>query len=101
MAALQQDTFDIAPPSSRRILAIIALTGMLTIGFLAAVFTASYLIGGTFAVLTGACIVLAHLMIAPAGIIHDDLAEYSFTPPVAPIARPEVRRRWNILESRF
>ncbi len=82
---------DSIPRSSRRILAIIALTGMLTIGFLAAVFTGSYLIGGAFAMLTGACIVLAHLMIAPASIIHDDEAETA--------ARSDVRGRWHLLES--
>lgn len=64
-------------PSHRRILAIIVLTGMLTIGFVAAVFTASYLIGGIFAVLTGACIVLAHVMIAPRAILEPRSMEAS------------------------
>ena len=91
MAASTDARSSSVPRSNRQFTAIIALTGMLTIGFLAAVFTASYLIGGAFAVLTGACIVLAHLMIAPASIIHDDAPEA--------LARPRVRERWHPLGS--
>ncbi|KLL96379.1 hypothetical protein NJ76_15930 [Rhodococcus sp. IITR03] len=91
MVASTDKRSDSVPRSNRRILAIIALTGMLTIGFLAAVFTGSYLIGAAFAMLTGACIVLAHLMIAPASIIHDDEAEAAI--------RPEIRERWHPLGS--
>ncbi|KHJ72845.1 hypothetical protein QR64_11480 [Rhodococcus sp. Chr-9] len=91
MVASTDKRSDSMPRSNRRILAIIALTGMLTIGFLAAVFTASYLIGAAFAMLTGACIVLAHLMIAPASIIHDDETETAI--------RPEIRERWHPLGS--
>ena len=91
MVASTDERSDSMPRSSRRILAIIALTGMLTIGFLAAVFTGSYLIGAAFAMLTGACIVLAHLMIAPASIIHDDEKETA--------TRPEIRERWHPLGS--
>ncbi|WP_241386263.1 hypothetical protein [Rhodococcus sp. CH91] len=92
MAASRYETFELAPRSTRRILAILALAGMLTIGFVAAVFTASYLIGAAFAALTGTCIVLAHLMIAPASIIHGDSAETG--------TAPEVRRRRHLLDSR-
>ena len=59
---------DRAPSSHRKVLAIIVLAGMLTIGFVAAALTDSYLIGLLVSLSTGACIVVAHLMIAPGAI---------------------------------
>lgn len=70
MAVHRHESYELSPPSHRRILAILVFSGMLTIGFIGAVFTASYLMGGIFAILTGAIIVLAHLMIAPRTIFE-------------------------------
>ncbi|MBM7460643.1 hypothetical protein [Rhodococcus coprophilus] len=58
-----------APSSQRRMLAIIVLSGMLTIGFSAAALTDSYSIGIISSLLVGGCIIVAHLMIAPGAII--------------------------------
>ncbi|UYP17376.1 hypothetical protein OED52_11725 [Rhodococcus sp. Z13] len=79
MTASRHEMFDFTPRSQRRALAILVLGGMLAIGFLGAVFTNSYLMGGIFALLTGACIVLAHLMIAPADIFDDEPSEHVAT----------------------
>ena len=69
MAAHSGRASENAPSSQRRMLAILVLSGMLTIGFSAAALTDSYSIGIISSLLIGACIIIAHLMIAPGAII--------------------------------
>lgn len=69
MAAHRRRASENAPSSQRRMLAIIVLSGMLTIGFATAALTNSYSVGIISSLLIGGCIVVAHLMIAPGAII--------------------------------
>ncbi|MFD3812521.1 hypothetical protein [Rhodococcus sp. NPDC058639] len=68
MAAHRRKASENAPSSQRRMLAILVLSAMLTIGFIAAALTGSYSIGLISSLLIGACIIVAHLMIAPDAI---------------------------------
>ncbi|MFZ3394393.1 MULTISPECIES: hypothetical protein [unclassified Rhodococcus (in: high G+C Gram-positive bacteria)] len=69
MAAHRRKASENALSSQRRMLAILVLSGMLTIGFVAAALTGSYSVGLISSLLIGACIIVAHLMIAPGAII--------------------------------
>lgn len=68
MATHRRESSEHAPSAHRRALAIIVLAGMLTIGFIGAALTDSYMIGLILSLLTGACIVIANLMIAPGSL---------------------------------
>lgn len=69
MAAHRRKSSENAPSSQRRMLAVLVLSGMLMIGFSAAALTNSYSVGIISSLLIGACIIVAHLMIAPGAII--------------------------------